>query len=101
MRQDGFQFVFIVLTATLLPVLVPLLTTRDAKHFSADAWSFFSLIAALFSLIGVILYASSGAWVPLLVPGFSATGKSLTVSLTKIQFVSMVLNAAIVTLWAA
>ncbi len=95
------QFVFIVLTATLLPVLIPLLATRDAEHFSADAWSFFTLTIALFSLIAIILYASSDVWVPLLVPGFPASVKLLTISLTKIQLISMVLNAAIVTLWAA
>jgi peptidoglycan biosynthesis protein MviN/MurJ (putative lipid II flippase) len=95
------QFVFIVLSATLLPVLVPLLTTRDAEHFSADAWSFFTLTAALFTLIAVVLYAASAVWVPLLVPGFSATGKLLTISLTRIQLISMVLNAVIVALWAA
>ena len=95
------QLVFVVLAATLLPVLVPLLATKDAENFREDAWSFFSLTVALFSLIAVVLYASSAAWVPLLVPGFSAAGKSLTVSLTRIQLVSMVLNAAIVALWAA
>lgn len=95
------QFVFLVLTATLLPVLVPLLATSGDKTFSDDAWAFFSLTCVSFSLIALGLYAASSVWVPLLVPGFSEGGKSLTVSLTKIQLVSMVLNAAIVTLWAA
>lgn len=95
------QLVFLVLTATLLPVLVPLLATRDAEQLRDDAWVFFVLTVAVFGLLAVGLYASSGVWVPLLVPGFSAAGKSLTVSLTNIQLISMVLNAAIVTLWAA
>jgi putative peptidoglycan lipid II flippase len=95
------QLVFLVLSATLIPVLVPLLATRDAERLREDAWLFFLLITALFGLVGAGLYASCDLWVPLLVPGFSAEGKSLTVGLTRIQLVSMVLNASIVTLWAA
>src|ERR687884_1528040 len=55
----------------------------------------------LFGLVGAGLYLTCGLWVPLLVPGFSAEGKALTVGLTKIQVLSMVLNAGIVALWAA
>lgn len=95
------QFAFLLLSATLLPVLVPLLATKDAERLREDAWVCFLLTTALFAVVGVVLYASSGVWVPLLVPGFSAEGKTLTVSLTRIQVVSMVLNAGIVTLWAA
>jgi len=95
------QLAFLVLSATLLPVLAPLLATRDGESLREDAWLFFLLITGLFGLAGAALYASCGAWAPLLVPGFSAEGKSLTVSLTKIQLVSMVLNAGILTLWAA
>ena len=95
------QFVFILLTTTLLPVLVPIFATQNDKHFSEDVWSFFSLIAAIFIAIAIGLYLSTAAWVPMLVPGFPAAAKSLTVKLTRIQLVSMVLNAAIVTLWAA
>lgn len=95
------QLVFLFLSTTLVPVLVPLLATRDAERFREDAWAFFVLVTALFGATGVVLYASSEFWVPLLVPGLSAAGKRLTVDLTRIQVVSMVLNAAIVTLWAA
>ena len=95
------QFAFILLTTTLLPVLVPLLATRSEPEFSHDVWSFFSLTGAVFVLLAVLLYFSANAWVPWLVPGFSAQAKNLTASLTRIQLVSMVLNALIVTLWAA
>ena len=44
---------------------------------------------------------NGGWWVPLVVPGFSAEGKNLTIGLIRIQVVSMVLNAGIVTPWAA
>jgi putative peptidoglycan lipid II flippase len=95
------QLAFLLLSTTLLPVLAPLLATRDAERLREDAWLFFLLVTALFGLFGAALYASCGLWAPLLVPGFSVEGKSLTVSLTKIQLVSMVLNAGIVMLWAA
>lgn len=95
------QLAFLLLSATLPPVLVPLLATRGAESQREDAWVFFLLTTTLFTLVGAGLYATCGVWVPLLVPGFSAEGKSLTVSLTKIQIASMVLNAGIVTLWAA
>lgn len=95
------QLAFLLLSATLPAVLVPLLSTRDAESLREDAWVFFLLTTSLFGLVGVGLYATCGVWVPLLVPGFSAEGKSLTVGLTKIQIASMVLNAGVVTLWAA
>ncbi|HEX8149326.1 MAG TPA: lipid II flippase MurJ [Pyrinomonadaceae bacterium] len=95
------QLAFLLLSAALPPVLVPLLATRDPEGLREDAWVFFLLTTSLFGLVGAGLYATCGVWVPLLVPGFSAGGKSLTVALTKIQIVSMVLNAGIVTLWAA
>src|SRR5215216_4293180 len=95
------QFVFILLTTTFLPVLVPLLATRGDSEFARDVWSFFSLTGALFILLAVVLYLSANAWIPWFVPGFSAPAKTLTASLTRIQLISMVLNALIVTLWAA
>jgi putative peptidoglycan lipid II flippase len=95
------QLAFLLLGATLPAVLVPLLATKDAESLREDAWAFFLLTTGFFGLLGAGLYATCGVWVPLLVPGFSAEGKSLAVGLTKIQIVSMVLNAGIVTLWAA
>jgi putative peptidoglycan lipid II flippase len=94
------QFAFVLLSTTLLPVLVPLLSTKDAERLREDAWVFFLLNTTFFLIIGVLLYASCGFWVPQLVPGFSYEGKSLAIDLTKIQIVSMVLNVGIVTLWA-
>lgn len=95
------QFAFMLLTTTLLPVLVPLLATRGEPEFSHDVWSFFTVTGAIFILLAVVLYLSANAWVPWFVPGFTAQAKTLTASLTRIQLVSMILNALIVTLWAA
>lgn len=95
------QLAFVFLSATLLPVLVPLLSTKAAERRREDAWLFFLLTTMLFLLLGILLFASCELWVPWLVPGFSDEGKSLSVALTKIQIISMVLNAGIVALWAA
>lgn len=95
------QFTYLLLSATLLPVLVPLLATRDPERLRADAWLFFLIITGLFGALGAALYATSALWVPVFVPGFSAEAKALTVGLARVQVLSMVLNAAIVTLWAA
>ena len=106
-RSDAFfassalpQLAFGLLSATLVPVLVPLLATKDPQQLREDAWSLFQLITGISLIVAVPLFALSHLWVPLLVPGFSDQGKSLTIFLTRIQIVSMVLNAAIVTLAA-
>ena len=95
------QFAFVLLTTTLLPVLVPLLATRDDSDFSQDVWSFFSLTGTISILLAVVFYLTANAWVPWFVPGFSASAKALTIDLIGVQLVNMVLNALIVTLWAA
>jgi putative peptidoglycan lipid II flippase len=95
------QLVFILLTATFVPVLVPLLATPDETEFREHVWSFFSLTGAIFIFIAVVLYVSANVWIDWFVPGFSASAKTLTADLARIQLVSMVLNALIVTLWAA
>ena len=106
-RSDAFfassalpQLAFGLLSATLVPVLVPLLATKNPQQLREDAWSLFQLITGIALIIAVPLFALSDLWVPLFVPGFSAEGKSLAIVLTRIQVVSMVLNAAIVTLAA-
>jgi peptidoglycan biosynthesis protein MviN/MurJ (putative lipid II flippase) len=94
------QLIFLVISTSLAHVLVPLLATEDEEIFRRDALSFFLGITLLFSLIAVLLFATSSYWVPLLVPGFSVAGKTLTVRLTRIQLISMVFNASVVVLWS-
>ncbi|HKO43807.1 MAG TPA: lipid II flippase MurJ [Pyrinomonadaceae bacterium] len=106
-RSDAFfassalpQLAFGLLSATLVPVLVPLLATKNQQQLRQDGWALFQLITGISLLVAVPLFALADLWVPLLVPGFSGEGKNLTIALTRIQIVSMVLNAAIVTLAA-
>ncbi|MFL6230750.1 MAG: lipid II flippase MurJ [Pyrinomonadaceae bacterium] len=94
------QLVFIVVSTSLAQVLVPLLATEDEETFRKDAWGFFLGIGGLFTLIGLVLYATAGFWVSWLVPGFSDEGKRLAISLTRIQLVSTVLITGVVVLWS-
>lgn len=94
------QFVFLVSSSSLSYVLVPLIATEDEKTFRQDAWSFFLGITAIFSLLAVGLFLAAGYWVPLLVHGFSYQAKQLTISLSRIQLLSMIGNALVVVLWS-
>lgn len=95
------QFIFLIISSTLAFILVPLLTTKDEEAFLNDSWVFFLGVTIFFSLAAGALYLTIGAWVPVLVSGFSAAGKSLAIELTKVQLLSMVFNASIVTLWSS
>jgi putative peptidoglycan lipid II flippase len=94
------QLIFLIVSTSLTHVLVPLLTTQEGKAFRQDAWGFFIGVTAIFSALALVLNATAAYWVPRLVPGFSAQGKALTVSLTRIQLVSMICNASVAVLWS-
>lgn len=94
------QFIFLIVTSTLAHILIPLFATTGEENFLNDARISFLAVTVFFCLTAVILLISINVWIPFLVPGFSAAGKDLTIGLTKIQLISMVLNASIVTLWS-
>ncbi|MCQ3929774.1 MAG: virulence factor MviN [Chloroflexi bacterium] len=87
------QFVLTVISQSLMHVLVPLLTGLGEDEFWQDAWSFLFIVVILFGLLALVLFVLAPIWIPLLVPGFSADGKALTVRLTRIQLITMVLTA--------
>lgn len=95
------QLIFLVVSSSLVHVLVPLLATGDEKTFRQDAWAFFLGVTAIFGVLALALCVTADFWVPHLVPGFSVRGKALTVSLTRIQLVSMICNASVAVLWSA
>jgi putative peptidoglycan lipid II flippase len=95
------QFIFLIISSTLAHILVPLLATKDEEDFRNDALTSFLAVTAFFSLLALILLIFIDVWVPAFVSGFSAEGKSLAIALMKIQLISMVLNASIVTLWSS
>jgi len=94
------QLIFLVTSFSLTQVLVPLLATVDEKTLRRDSWAFFLGVSALFGVLAVILFATTGFWVSLLVPGFPPPGRQLTVTLTRIQLLAMIGNAAVVVLWS-
>lgn len=94
------QLIFLVTSFSLTQVLVPLLATGDKKNFGRDSWTFFLGVNAVFALLAVVLFATTGLWVALLVPGFPAAARQLTATLTRIQLLTMIGNAAVVVLWS-
>jgi putative peptidoglycan lipid II flippase len=94
------QFLFFVTSSALAHVVVPVLATEGDESFRRDAWGFFVGVTVIFSLFAILLYLSTAYWVPILVPGFSAQAKQLTIMLSRIQLLSLVGNAAIAVLWS-
>jgi len=95
------QLILSVLTGTLFHVMIPLLAGEDEKHLNQGAWGSFLLIGGIFGTLGLVLYLLAPLWVPLLVPGFSPNGLTLTVELTRIQLIGMVFSALSCALRAA
>jgi len=94
------QLILMVVSSSLSQVLVPMLATEDESTFRSNAWGFFLGISGVFASLAVVLFISAGVWVPWLVPGFSKAGQLLTVSLTRIQLISMVFTASVSVLWS-
>ena len=94
------QLILLVVSSSLTHVLVPLLATEDSGTFRQNAWGFFLGMSGIFTVLAVLLHVTATYWVPWLVPGFSKAGQSLTVTLTRIQLVSMIFTAAVSVLWS-
>jgi len=94
------QLILLVVSSSLTHVLVPLLATEDESTFRQNAWGFFLGISGIFTMLALVLFVTAAYWVPFLVPGFSKAGQSLTVSLTRIQLVSMIGTASVSVLWS-
>jgi len=89
-----------VVSTSLTHVLVPLLATENEVTFRQNAWGFFLGVSALFTTLALALFVTAAYWVPWLVPGFSSAAQLLTVSLTRIQLVSMIFTASVSVLWS-
>src|ERR1051325_2364783 len=94
------QLIFLVASFSLTQVLVPLLATEDGRNFRRDGWAFFLGVSGFFCLLAVVLFATTIYWVSLIVPGFSSEARQLTITLSRIQLLSMIGNAAVVVLWS-
>ena len=94
------QLVLAVVTGSLMHVLVPLLAGENEEQLRRDAWGFMVLVSGLFSILAIVLYLTAHWWVPMTVPGFETAGKELTITLTRIQLISMVFSAISSVQWA-
>lgn len=94
------QVIFLVASFALSQVLVPLLATEDEKTFHRDSWTVFLGVTAFFTVLAVVLFATTKLWVALLVPGFAPLATQLTITLTRIQLLAMIGNASVVVLWS-
>src|SRR4030095_13856005 len=72
----------------------------DETTFRRDSWAFFIGVSGFFSLLAIVLFVTAGIWVDLIVPGFDAQGRQLTITLSRIQLLSMIGNASVVVLWS-
>lgn len=94
------QLILTVVSTSLTHVLVPLLATEEPAEFRRNAWGFFLGISGIFTMLALVLYLTAGFWVGWLVPGFSDAARALTISLTRIQLVSMIFTASVSVLWS-
>src|SRR6185312_13741443 len=94
------QLILTVVSTSLTHVLVPLLATEAAGEFRRNSWGFFLGISGVFTIIALVLYLTAGLWVRWLVPGFTEPARILTISLTRIQLVSMIFTASVSVLWS-
>lgn len=95
------QLALVIVSGSLMHVLVPLLSGKEEQELRHDAWGFLVLVGGLFAFLAIVLYLTAPWWVPLSVPGFSETGRELTIMLTRIQLVGMVFSAINGVQWAA
>ncbi len=94
------QLILSVVSSSLTHVLVPLLAVENELSFRRNSWGLFLAISSVFTILALGLFLSAGFWVPWLVPGFSKAGQALTVSLTRIQLISMIFTASVSVLWS-
>jgi peptidoglycan biosynthesis protein MviN/MurJ (putative lipid II flippase) len=94
------QLIFLVASFSLSQVLVPLLATESEDNFRRDAWSLFLGITAIFCVASAILFLTASYWVSLIVPGFSNEALQLAITLSRIQLLAMIGNAAVIVLWS-
>jgi len=94
------QLIFLVASFSLTQTLVPLLATESGTNFRRDAWTLFLGIVGIFCLLAAVLFVTAPVWVSLIVPGFSMQAQQLAITLSRIQLLAMIGNAAVVALWS-
>ena len=94
------QLIFLVASFSLTQTLVPLLATESEHNFRRDAWTLFLGVNGVFCVMALVLFVSAPLWVSLIVPGFSREAQRLAITLSRIQLLAMIGNAAVIVLWS-
>jgi putative peptidoglycan lipid II flippase len=94
------QLAVTIVAGSLSHVLVPLLSGESDTESRRDAWTFFVLLGMISMAVAAVLFLFAPYWVPLLVPGFSATQKTLTTVLTRIELAGIVFTVLSGVLWS-
>ena len=95
------QLLLIVLTGSFMQVLVPLLAVQDKDRFSECVWTFLHIVVLGFGTLVLVAWLTAIWWVPLTVPGFTPSGRALTVQLVRIQLPGLIAAAIASVLWSA
>ena len=83
------QVIAVVAIDTLAVVLVPLWSSVTDERLRTDGWLLCAVAMAGFTTIAAALAVAAPLLTSLLVPGFSAEGKSLTVTVTRIHVLGL------------
>lgn len=79
-----------IISSSLTNVLVPMLSDEPREDQRRDAWTLFTYSAVLFAIFAIVLILTAGWWVPMIVPGFPAEAKLITVEITRISLIGIV-----------
>lgn len=95
------QVVFTLVTGPLSNVLIPMLSSLDGDECSRRASATVSgVFLAAIPVVG-LMYFTTGWWLPVLLPGFSAESLQLVQTLSRIQILGLQFSMSHGVLWAA
>lgn len=94
------QLATTLLIAPAMQVLVPVFSALPAAQLKPSIWSTFVVVCAASASMVVVLVFLADKWVPLVVPGFTDSGRELGIRLTQIQLLSLAASMPFSVLWA-
>ncbi len=95
------QLVLLVANSSLVHVLVPFFSGKPQAQVRGEALALACAVGGAFAVLAGVLALAAPAWMPLVVAGFDAQGKSLAVSLAQVQAAGMPFSAVTAVLVAA
>jgi putative peptidoglycan lipid II flippase len=95
------QLILLVANSSLVHVLIPFFSGKTEGQIRDEAAALMLVVGGSFAVIAGLLWLAAPGWVPLVVAGFDAQGKSLAVSLVQVQVFGMTFSAMAAVLLAA